>query len=225
MKKYRCIFLLITIFMLSGCDATYNLTITEDKMVESASFLIDDTESNKSKLKEYFESSYTAYYDLSSRQTHYYEKEEIAEKNKIGMKLNYTYFGDLIQNSSLIDRCYYKKSISKTNDYIIIFTDGITSCFYKDEIKNLDTLTVNIKTEMNVESHNADEVNGNIYTWKIDDTNYLKKPIEMKIKLTEEEEKESNWFLWLAGLLGVIIVAGIVAIIVVLVKGKNNNKL
>lgn len=225
MKKCKFIILILIVFTLTGCDATYNLTITEDKMMESVDFLVEDNKANRTKLNSYLESEYTAYYDMDSRNTHFYNKKEIKENKKVGMRLSYGYLSDELQNSSLLNRCYYQKSITKTDDYIVIHTDGKTTCFYKDQIKNLDTLTVNIKTALEVESHNADEVNGNVYTWKINDTNYQNKPIEMKVKLTKEDEKEFNWILWLTGLIISIFIVAAVIIIIVIMKGKNNNKL
>ncbi len=223
MNKKGILVLLITVFCLTGCEATYNLTITEDSMTESVNFLNEDTPKNQNILDQYLSSNYLAYYDMDIKENKNYSQKEINENGQIGMNLTYEYAGDKLQNSSLLNRCYYKKSIIKTDDEITITTDGKTMCFYKDEVKTLDKLTINITTDLKVTENNADEINGNTYTWIIDDSNYQDHPITMKIDLTGNDG--TPFSLALIAIAVIIIVGGGALLLFVRIKNKKNNKL
>ncbi len=224
MKKRKIVLLLTIILIATGCEAKYNLTIDENKMVETASFFVDNNEENQEILTNYLQSNYMAYYNMDNRKSYNYEKEEIYNDNNIGMKLKYTYLGDNLKKSSLLEKCYYKKSIIKTENEIVISTDGKATCFYKDSDKLLDKLTINIKTDLKVIENNADKVKGNTYTWIIDDSNYQNKPINMRIDLTEEEE-ESYTSIVLLCIFGGIIIAVLSVIIYMYIRNRKNNKL
>ncbi len=223
MKKIKLIFLVGLVFVITGCDVNYNLTIEENSMTESVDFLYDNTAENKSIIDNYLKSDYMAYYDMDSRTTHNYEKKEIENDNNVGMNLSYRFQGDRLQNSSLLDMCYYKKSIVKTDDEIVITTDGKTTCFYKDTTRNIDRLVINITTDLKVTENNADEVDGNTYKWIIDDSNYQNHPITMKIDLTE---KSGIPFVIIAlCIIGSIVVLGVIILIHIRIKNKKNNEL
>lgn len=207
MKKKYLIVLLVTIFCLTGCDVTYNLTITEDNMTESASFLVDNNKDNQSILNQYLSTNYTAYYDMDNRETRRYEKEELNQDDKIGMNLTYNYSEDNLQKSSMLSQCYYVKSITKTKDMIVITTDGYTRCMYRDGTKRFDQLTINITTELEVTENNADSIDGNTYTWVITEDNYQNHPITMKMNLPDENEQEGNSILTTIIIIVVLILA------------------
>ena len=223
MKKKWLLILILTIICSTGCEATYNLTITKNGMTESADFLVSNTSDNQEILDQYLSSSYMAYYNMDSKQSVNYEKKELKKDDEIGMNLTHQYSGDDLQNSSLLNRCYYKKSITRTQNEIVITTDGKTTCFYKDEVKTLDRLVINIKTDLEVTENNADEIKGNTYRWIIDESNYQNHPITMKIDLTEKESSSIN--LPLLVIVGIILVGAITLLILIKIKNKKNNKL
>lgn len=225
MNKLKFMLILFCVFVLTGCDATYNLTIDENSMVESVDFMIENTNDNKSILKEYMSSEYMAYYDMDNRETYNYTKKELSDENNIGLNLSYSYVNDELQKSSLLNRCYYKKSVIKDDGYIIITTDGNNACFYQDGVKQLDKLTVNIRTKLNVTENNADKVKDGVYTWVIDESNFQNHPINIKIELPEEKEKRSNVLIVvIIAILFVIVIGGLFALYVFR-KNKRNNKL
>lgn len=180
MKK---VFLIIlTLFVLTGCSATYNLEIDDSRVLESCDFLLEKNDENERTVDDYYNTNYLAFFDMNLLKDYNYNKERIDDGKHVGMNLSFAYGNRDYQNSSLLDRCYYKKSFIKTNDYIILNTEGGASCFYKDESKLLDDLTVNIKTDLKVLENNADSVKDNVYTWKLTDKNFSKKNIYIKIK-------------------------------------------
>ena len=180
MKKL--FFVIIALFILTGCEANYNLTIEDNGVIESCDFLIKKTDDNERTLDDYYNTKYLSYYDIDAGKDYNYEKKRIDDGKYIGMNLSFAYSGANYQKSSMLDRCFYKKSFIKTKDYIILYTEEGASCFYKDETKLLDSLNVNIKTDLNVVENNADSVKGNVYTWKFTKDNFSKKNILIKIK-------------------------------------------
>ena len=96
------------------------------------------------------------------------------------------------------------------------------NCFNK--YSELDDVTINIDSSLEVESSNADEVNGNIYTWNINKSNADNKPINIVLKPnTEQKEKQRQ----LSVVLLVIAAFILLGIIVFLIrsKGKRKNKI
>lgn len=225
MKKIGIVLIVSLSLLITGCDAEYNLTIEKNQMIESVDFLLDDIPANQPILKNYLKSNYMAYYDMDNRKTNNYEKKAISNDDEIGMNLTYSYTSDNLKKSSLLDRCYYKKTITKTEDTIIINTDGKTTCFYKDDSKYLDKLIINIKTNLKVLEQNADKVKGNTYTWVIDDSNLNNHPIMMKIDTTPEKEGMSMFMIISLCVLGGVIIAFILIGGFIYIKNNKNNKL
>ena len=207
MKKKYLLILLMTLFFLTGCESTYNLNINRDTMTESINFLIDNNKENKSILNQYLSSTYMAFYDMDTRKTYNYEKKEIEKKNKIGMNLLQNYAEDNLQHSSLLNQCYYIKSVIKTENSIIITTDGNNRCFYKDGQKQLDKLTINITTDLKVTENNADKVKKNTYTWNITQDNFQNHPITIKMNIPKEKSKEEITFNFIIIIVVIIIIA------------------
>ena len=222
MKKIKSLVLLPIILLITGCNVEYNLTITKDSMTESSNFLYTDTAENRERLDYHWGIDQSVYYDFDSKTTKYYEKSKIEKDNIIGLNLKYEFGGDNLQKSLLLNRCYYKKSITKTDEYIIITTDGNTMCFYQDLTKNIDTLTVNIKTDLKVLEHNADNVKKGTYTWYFDENNYQNHPINIKMEIPQDKEDNTFLLISLAVLIVFVVAASIFGLFVLYQKRKNN---
>ena len=78
MMKYLKYLLLLLVFCLTGCDVTYNLTITDDYMTESVSFWYDDTKENEDILNQYLDTNHQAYFDMDTSTAKYYNKKKLA---------------------------------------------------------------------------------------------------------------------------------------------------
>ena len=156
--KYFKLFIFLLVFCLTGCDVTYNLTITNDNMIESVNFWYSDNEANRQLLDQYLSVSHQAYFDMDTSLTHNYNQSKMSKDDKIGMNLNYSYENDDLQKSSLLSRCYYKKNVINTDTQIVINTEGPISCMYMDGVKEFDSLEINIITKLKVLENNADKV-------------------------------------------------------------------
>lgn len=208
MEKLKKVLLICFVFCLTGCDVEYNLSIDQNFMTENVNFMTENTTQNKTELEKYLRVKHQAYFDMDSSSTNNYEQKEISEDDKIGVNFYYKFKNTDLQNSSLLNYCYYKKSISKVNDEVIIYTDGKTKCMYVNGEKNFDSLTINIKTNYKVLENNADKVENNIYTWIIDESNYNNHPINMKISLKENITQKKRIF--------IVIILFVILIIVII---------
>lgn len=220
--KYLKYLLLLLVFCLTGCDVTYNLTITDDYMTESVSFWYDDTKENENILNQYLDTNHQAYFDMDTSTAKYYNKKKITDDGKIGMNLEYEYDENNLEKSSLIDKCYYKKNVIVTDEQIVINTDNVVSCMYTDDVKQFDSLTINIKTDLEVVENNADKVDGNTYTWVINENNYQNHPIQMRIK--KGTDKGFNFWIIIIVIIVLLLIIAIFAYNTYL-KNKKRNKI
>jgi hypothetical protein len=152
-----------------------------------------------------------------------YKQSVIEDNNNFGMsyKKNYDTLNDY-NNSLSFSICYDNYKLIKEKDKIVISTSKRFNCFNK--YSELDDVTINIDSSLEVESSNADEVNGNIYTWNINKSNADNKPINIVLKPnTEQKEKQRQ----LSVVLLVIAAFILLGIIVFLIrsKGKRKNKI
>lgn len=224
MKKLKLFLFCLMIFLMTGCDVNYNLEIYNNYMTESVDFLLENKLENQKKIDEYMSVDHQAYFDMDLGKSYNYVQHKIKKNNKIGINLNYNYRGDDLQNSSLLNKCYYKKSVIKENNEIVIHTEGINSCFYMDDNKVIDNLKINIKTDLPVIKHNADKVSHNVYTWIVDENNYQNHPIDIKISTKVEDKKTNNF--WIIILSFIIVLFGILCIFLnVYLKNHKNNKI
>ena len=160
MKKI--LFVLISIFILTGCEATYTINI-DDNYNE----VINVTSSNPQQLSNITNYKFynPAFYDETNISdegeklsgVEYYKYDYDAN----GITASYK-FGKNYSRSAAVKYCM--PSLTITDDEIVTVRSTVDfNCFkYEPE---LDKVTVNIITKNEVVSTNADSSNGNTYTW------------------------------------------------------------
>ena len=199
--KYKLIVLIICLILLSGCNATYNLSISEDKTSEET-FITSDYINYYSKedMLEILPSMINAFDDKYT----FEGNNLVISRNKDNYKeLNNdeeidTYFGKLKIKS---------KKISFKPNYdtcIFTFSDG-------GEYVTDSKIKINVTLPFDVAKSNADAVNGNVYTWVygIDD---CKKEAYIRFK---------NPYIIVFIVIGVLIIGGIVLFISKMKKSGN----
>lgn len=220
MKKYKIILLIVILLSLTGCSFEYNIKIDTNTISEENIVYIPNTDKNNIKLEvEKLVSKYTG----PTNSLGMYKQSVIEDNNNFGMsyKKNYDTLNDY-NNSLSFSICYDNYKLIKEKDKIVISTSKRFNCFNK--YSELDDVTINIDSSLEVESSNADEVNGNIYTWNINKSNADNKPINIVLKPnTEQKEKQRQ----LSVVLLVIAAFILLGIIVFLIrsKGKRKNKI
>ena len=227
--KIKILILVFIIFMMCGCSASVDIEIKDKKVFES----VDITAyQNVIYTKEILNSSFRNYIPVYARDLivdtlpdtpregiKYYEKTTTDLGN--GYKFNYKYTFDIDEYSearTIKDGFRnYDFSYNDVNNTISISTDD-NGLLYFNDYDQLDEVRINIKTNYFVESNNADEVNGNTYTWVFNKDS--KKSIKMTIDTDSSEVVSSNNIVLI---LSVAIVAAILVFLAL--KSRDNNKI
>lgn len=217
MKK---IFILICLLLLTGCNASYEITIKDNKISEKLSLvelnkeLFDVKNDTGWTLREVFKAQVELSKDEFSVED--YTVKDLSNDNKLSIEYNSNKINNLV-NSSVINQCYTNPSM-KTEDNIVKFSTGEDfSCY--EYYNNLETITIVLETNHNVISSNAQTIEDNKYTWVL--TKDSNKNIEFSYE--KKQEKESNLITVIVILLS-IVVLGFVSLHIYR-KFKEENKI
>ena len=203
--------LLTLIFLLTGCSATYNITIENNTI--SDELIIENAKSETYSDGMTYEKLINVYYNQNVASDintpgypevnkkiegyTYYDKSIIDKNWKYCFKLNNSFAFYDYKNSPLLLE-YSFKSIEVNNNKIVINSNTNKGCTLFDNYPYLDNMVINIITNHKVVSNNADEIKENTYTWFINKNNYKTKEIAIQIDKsvvsnnTLLDEKESN---------------------------------
>lgn len=220
MKKYKLLLLVIILFSLTGCTFEYNIEIDTNTIKEENIIYIPN--SNKNNIEQEVEklvSSYTG----PTNSLGMYEQSVIEKNNNFGMSYKKEYNKLYDYNNSLsFSICYDNYKLIKEEKKIVISTSKKFNCFNK--YKELDNIIININSKLDVESSNADEINGNRYTWNINKSNADNKPINIVLKPnTEKVERKKEFGVVLLVILAFILLG--IIILLIRLKDKRKNKI
>ena len=231
----KIIVLLSLLLLLTGCNAEYNLELSnntykeslysfgnKDELIDNVSFeeMVKDYY-NKNIIVQYdaqpgdiMEEEYPLYYDV-------YDKMKI-DDNRFGLLLKHSYVNiDDFKKSKIINELFYNISI-KDNFIKLSDTKNIF-----DMYQFLDKITISFKTDKYIKSINADDKKDDCYYWYIDRSNYNGKSIYIlftnnKLESIKSLSKEqSNRFVDITVLLIVAILLLVVVIIYERIKISN----
>lgn len=220
MKKYKIVLLIVILLSLTGCSFEYNMKIDTNTISEENIVYIPNTDKNDIKQEvEKLVSRYTG----PTNSLGMYKQSVIEDNNNFGMsyKKNYDTLNDY-NNSLSFSICYDNYKLIKEKDKIVISTSKRFNCFNK--YSELDDVTINIDSSLEVESSNADEVNGNIYTWNINKSNADNKPINIVLKLNTEQKEKQRQLSVVLLVIAAFILLGII-VFLIRTRGKRKNKI
>lgn len=228
--KSKCLILVFLIFMMCGCTAEVNLDISDNKIKESVDITFYQ---NALYPKDIIKSSFRNYIPVYARNLivdtmpdeplegiNYYTKKETDLGN--GYKFNYSYDFNIneYKNARTVKDGFrsYNISFNRDDHTISLFAEG--TLLYFNEYPELEEVKLNIKTDYLVRENNADEVNGNVYTWILekDDSN----TINMLIDTSDVVKKVDNTNIII---IGSIIVVIIFIFLLLVLKNIKNNKI
>lgn len=180
MKKY--ILLFVFIIILTGCSSEYNIEFSNNKIKENVKVDVLDSDIPKNYDEKIYSSSDIVTPFINDDQYPFFGNNEIIYNksvNKSGkvthIELDYEYTHEEYLNSTAYKSCFeYSNFVTNKKNYDLNFY-GAFYCLYGNE------LVINIKTNNEVISNNADKVNGNVYTWIINKDNVNNTNIQMKI--------------------------------------------
>lgn len=171
-KVFMLSFLLLFI---TGCKAEYNLEIYNDKFIEDTIISDDSTSWD---LNDPTRKSIIDNFITNLELDYGYHYKEYKGNNLIGIEYNINYTDDNYTDSGLFNR-YYKYVRLTKEDKIYQLSTSIKLLAF-DYYENLNSVTINIKTNHKVVSNNADSVDGYKYTWNITRENYKNKYIQIE---------------------------------------------
>ena len=203
--KIKIIILLLGIFLLTGCNATYNLEITEDTFAESLviNANLDNIYTSKESLYNAYLEEYPVYidqefmyYDPYTRNENYsyYDKSYQETTNGYLFNYRYNYDYDDITRARSIQTSYEDVGIGYLEDEDYYYISLKSPMIFKNN-NNLTSLTINLSFDNDaiILNNNADIVNGKTYTWQLNPTELKDIDITYKfLHLTDPDSEEPN---------------------------------
>lgn len=186
--KQKVLFVM-SIFILTGCSATYNLEISTKGFQEN--IIVNSTSVTENEF--FVEYPYEAYYggkenegnrmEKIEGQEYYNSKLTTNEKGLKTLKYNYLFSEEEFNKANSIYMTSFENFIMRRydhdnngkKDYMIISTSDDFSWFENNQ--DLEKVEINITCHYEIISSNADKVNNNTHTWYLDKDNI--KPINM----------------------------------------------
>ncbi len=252
-RYLKVVIVFVFIFLVTGCDATYNIKIADGEIEENFTFKDSNSknwevdyfygETYADKVLNYNTSYIPAFYsyivgpdegavDLTKIKKDgipYYNKELIAIGNKesLGMKFNYTFTYEEYEESTVANEGVGSFRTEITNNNVLTITSG-DSIKSLSSNKILDKLVVNVTTDYVVVSTNADYAKYNKYTWIINKEDFEDhEPLQIAVNLNEKiltvEDITSNILTF--SIIAIVIVLVIITFIKVKKTVKNNNEM
>ena len=169
--KYFCLFIIgfiIGIGSVSASSIEYNLTINNDySFHENNIYKIRTNEIDRTGNYDFMTSVVTdqIYFNEDTDVT--YTKTRTLSNGVYTVTLKHDYVSSFLVDSRILNECFNTFSFNDEDNELSIRT---TSPFYCSS--RADSITINIKTDLEVTSNNADSVSNNVYTWTPEDDSF-----------------------------------------------------
>lgn len=179
MKKN--ILIIVLALILTGCTAEYTLTIDKGVYNEEVNITGESNDEISSFSKNWMIAVDKDTYSLQGDPDTTAAPDNTYDYKISGNNLTFSHDFNVssINESSAISNCYDVIRITPYDGDIIISTDKNVKCFEK--YPTLNSLKINIVTDKEVLSNNADSVDGNKYIWNLN-RNDSNKAINMTMK-------------------------------------------
>ena len=237
MKKYLII--IIFLLLLTGCDVTYNITV-DNNIEELTNFYFEESDYNYdtyyddyggdnlpsySNINEFVDSIFNKNYLAFDGNFNNQELYNVQRINN-GISLNYSYKYENFDKSSILNYCGDIVEYQAVNDIVNISVIDFSNCFLQVYGSHLNNLTINVKSDLKVLENNADEVNGNVYTWKMSKVNFYDKKLNIKIKKDIVSNKKSTInYTFIFVVLVILIVLVTILIFYIFKRRKESNEI
>ncbi len=220
MKKIKFILITMCLILLSGCTATYEINIKDDKVIEKLSLierdvtLFDKVSDTGSTLRQDFDALLNND-DIFSKKN--YEMKSLNDSNQLGIEYSSSWAKTIV-NSSILNQCYDDFNIEIYKGIVTIETGNNFKCY--DYYENLDTIRVVFKTNHKVISTNALEKDGDSYIWNFNEES------NKNIRISYYEDKMDSSF-DLVTIMLILTVLGIVGFIIYIIfnRIRQNNRI
>ena len=219
MKKL--ILIICLMFLVTGCDVSYELKINADETFDektTLSFL--NQEMTVDDLSVYIKTNQPI--SNSRYEAKYYDSRIYT--NGIYNDLIYDYVHNInsFRKSTFVDTCYPNMKITESDDEIRIESGKGFRCLNPDNGLITDHVDIAIVSELEVLENNADEVNGNTYSWTVNESNVQDKEVNLVLKRNKKNSMDINYFL-IFGIIGVLIVMLGIGLFLISKNRQNND--
>lgn len=226
MKK-KIIWFLIFVIFFTGCSATYDLDISGSFLTEKVKVSYGINEFLGAEIKSNSEIEPVSVF-LDPFSTELYNTSYEYTNKGLDIYYNYTYDNfSRFTGLYLAATCYDIFSSVKAEDKFLITTSEQFLCFdsqyyYSERM----TIRFNLSEDVEAIEHNADEVNGKTYIWKINRDNFLNKPIKFSYKIIVVPEKPNfSFYINMIIFTGIIMVSIVGIITFFYLKNKKANQM
>lgn len=226
------IFLLILLSMfISGCSVDYHLTIDEnsrfyeDVLIKAENSIESDEIQNDTwPVKAYYTDPDIGENPEKLDGVSYYADTTFLENNYYYRKLTFEHPKSQFSVSNLIRQCYSKFYVTDDTEEKTVTLSTSAEFLCMNEFENLEEVHIQVEVKNPVISHNASNVNDNIYEWVINRSNYESSGIVLTyssnpVKVEKKEDVGSR--IWIAFLLLGGFVIFIIGVIVFKIKNQN----
>lgn len=195
----QTIIILLSVFILCGCEANYTITIDKNNITEKIEVL-DNVSSTKTvtDIMDNYKKQYPVYsnsdwveadYSRADNEEYYNQTYNI-DDNGYHLFYEYAYPIEKFKEANSLNYSYEYKDITYKNNILSIAMGSPNNRLkYVDEFTNL---TVNIITDYIVTNNNADLVVGNRYIWYVNKENNDTKKINFEVDLTQTQKELEN---------------------------------
>lgn len=202
MKKIKIIFMLLAVFLISGCEVKYNIELDYGDINEEIIIPYNKEYDEAYKREFYYDVINDKKYETSFKKINGIDKFVLtSKKNDVLM----------LANNDLTRFCFDSIDVLLEDNIYYIGTSNIFKCITYDYL-DVNKLEINIKTFNKVIESNADKVSIGKYTWVIDENNFNDKNITFVVS-----KNEYVWYYKYKGLLIGLSIVGIVLFIACLI--------
>lgn len=217
MKKI--IVVLISLLLLTGCTIDYNLVIDKDSIKETITgtaykeeYEVREEDSGLNLFYTYINDDINPLISGDGL----YNKDINEIDNGINYKYDFIYKNNY-DKSKIINSCFENSNVKETDTYYSIELSGEFYCLYSDKIN------INVISNYVVLENNAKEVNGNKYSWVIDDSSNVNIFLNISKEIKYDEPSKTK-FISTFQLVGLIIFVVLTGITYFLYRKKNSGK-
>ena len=188
MKKI--ITLIITILLLTGCTAKYDIFFDENNIQDTIT--ITTNSSNVNNATKQTTDNFTQKIGEWENGHEYYKREIITTDKTTAYQYTYSFNPVEYDAMSQIRKCYKDFNLTYKNNIELSTSKEFLCANYYQQVKEY---TITISSKYEISSSNADKKEQNKHTWIINNKNYNNKPINIRInkekKYIEKETKKS----------------------------------
>ncbi len=182
-KMKRVLLFFILLLCLSGCTINYDLEVEGDTFKESVNSEFNYRELKEEELAEINSINGNGIRAFNGNDSVFHDGGITYKGSKAKIDLKYDYSSMDMDQAYIPSSCFESYTFLNEEDYYYLHVMGRFACMYGDKVN------VTVKTNQLVMETNG-KINGDRYTWVIDEEN--SDDVDMYIKISKTETSKSN---------------------------------